>query len=66
MTYSWVFAPGSFLSLVWKQSLSNSSTITDLNYVQNINELSQLPAINSLSIKILYFLNYANMTKFIR
>jgi hypothetical protein len=66
MTYSWVFAPGSFLSLVWKQSLSNSSTITDLNYVQNINELSQLPAVSSLSIKILYFLNYANITKFIR
>ncbi|MFK8037337.1 MAG: DUF5916 domain-containing protein [Crocinitomicaceae bacterium] len=61
MTYSWVFAPGSFLNIVWKQSLSNTNTKTTLNYFSNVNDLTQSPAFNSISLKLLYYLSYASL-----
>lgn len=58
MTYSWVFAPGSFLNIVWKQGVFNSNANTTLNYFENLNDLSQLPALNSVSVKLLYYISY--------
>ncbi len=66
MTYSWVFAPGSFLNIVWKQSLSSSNINTSLDYFSNISDLSQSPAFNSISIKLLYFLSYTDIKSFKR
>ncbi len=66
MTYSWVIAPGSFLNLVWKQSLSNSNINTSLDYFGNVSDLVQEPALNSISVKLLYFLSYNNLKNFKR
>ena len=66
MTYSWVFAPGSFLNIVWKQALSTSNINTSLNYFTNISDLSRTPAFNSLSVKLLYYLSYSKIKSIIR
>jgi hypothetical protein len=63
MVYRWVFAPGSELSLVWKNSLFSSSNIVDINYFENTNNLSELPATNGFSFKLLYFLDYNTVFK---
>ena len=58
MAYRWVFAPGSELSLVWKNSIFASSEIIQQNYFQNINSLVGIPAANSISLKLLYYIDY--------
>lgn len=57
MVYSWQFAPGSFLTVVWKnfsQSFSNNTEVTGFTTYTD-----QLLAdqVNSLSLKVIYFLN---------
>ena len=61
MVYKWVFAPGSELSLVWKNSLFSSTNEIDFTYFENTKSLTDLPATNSLSFKLLYYFDYANL-----
>ncbi|MFK8045255.1 MAG: DUF5916 domain-containing protein [Crocinitomicaceae bacterium] len=61
MTYSWVIAPGSFLNIVYKQALTSSNANTSLNYFNNISNLSESPAFNSISVKLLYYLSYSSI-----
>ncbi len=56
--YRWIFSQGSELSLVWKNSIFSSSDQVRLNYFQNLETLGQNPATNSLSLKILFFIDY--------
>ncbi len=58
MAYRWVFAPGSELSLVWKNSIFDFSQNVTQNYFENVNTLSGLPATNSISLKLLYYIDY--------
>lgn len=58
MAYRWVFAPGSELSLVWKNSIFNYSQDVALNYFENVGTMAGLPATNSISLKILYYIDY--------
>lgn len=63
MVYLWRFAPGSDISIVWKNEIGKSNRIVDLNYFQNINTLAGEPQSNSFSIKVLYYLDYINFAK---
>lgn len=58
MVFSWFFAPGSTLSVVWKNSIFDVNDKIDINYLQNTNDLFSLGATNSISIKVLYYLDY--------
>ncbi len=58
MVYRWVFAPGSEMTLVWKNSIFASSGSTNESYFQNVNNLIEFPATNSLSLKILYYIDF--------
>ncbi len=58
MVYRWVFAPGSELRFVWKNSIFSSSGDATTTYFENIEELANFPATNSLSLKILYYIDY--------
>jgi len=63
MVYTWVFAPGSELNLVWKQAILSSDThITD-NYFTNLENTLSMPQTNSFSFKILYYLDYLYLKK---
>lgn len=65
--YRWRFAPGSDIFIVWKNNTSRfDSTFENIsyNYRDSVNRLfGDIPTNNSLSIKILYFLDYLNFQK---
>jgi len=63
MSYKWVFAPGSQLSLVWKNSIFSSTNDINFTYIENTQELANSLATNSLSFKLLYYLDYATIFK---
>ena len=55
---TWNFAPGSQLSLVWKNASENRSDTLIRNYFDNVDYLFNQPQVNSLSLKILYYLDH--------
>lgn len=65
LVYNWVFQPGSLISIVWKNSILTNSFDTSPDYFQNINNTFESPALNSISIRVLYFLNYHSLKKLI-
>lgn len=63
MVYRWVFAPGSELRLVWKNSIFNSSEVVSTTYADNLQNLVNFPATNSLSLKVLYYIDFWETTQ---
>jgi hypothetical protein len=67
MIYSWNFAPGSFLKVVWKNSIQERESIVDNNFshfFENFQNTMQSSGMqNSLSIKISYYLDYKYLLK---
>jgi hypothetical protein len=63
MVYTWRFAPGSEMTLVWKNALYDSSSEIIHSYSENIQNMFDSPMLNSLSIKILYYLDYQSLRK---
>lgn len=61
--FVWYFAPGSELSIVWKNSINayNNSMIT--NYFDNLDVTFRTPQANSFSIRVLYYLDYQYIKK---
>jgi len=58
MMYTWRFAPGSELSLVWKNSLDNEITDVSESYFKNVDRMAGLGHGNSLSFRVLYYIDY--------
>jgi len=58
MVYRWVFAPGSEINFVWKNSIFSFDGIVGENYFENVNSMIQNPATNGLSFKLIYFIDY--------
>lgn len=63
MVYTWRFAPGSELSLVWKNAIASSGSVIINNPFDNLHDLLGMPQSNSISLKILYYLDYQNFKK---
>ena len=61
--YTLQFAPGSFINIVWKNSIYTNGNDTDLNYFKNFNKTLSSDQLNSLSFKILYYFDYANLKR---
>ncbi len=57
LAYRWIFAPGSELSLVWKNSINEDSNEIDMHYFKNLNHTLGLPQTNSFSLRVLYYLD---------
>lgn len=58
MVYRWRFAPGSDIFIVWKNSIFNSGEDADIGFGKNLDELWTAPQSNSLSLKVVYYLDY--------
>ncbi len=58
LVYQWNFAPGSVLSVVWKNSIDYHSGTIDYNYLTNVGNVLDAPQINSLSFKLLFYIDY--------
>jgi hypothetical protein len=67
LMYSWNFAPGSFLNIVWKNNIYESEDISKNNFYgffENLgNTLNSNAVQNSFSIKISYYLDYKYLLK---
>ncbi len=70
MVYTWQFAPGSFVNLIWKNNISKFEngleSIQDENYMMNVGKTFRTPQTNGLTLKVIYFLDYANMKKWLK
>jgi len=64
MVYNWNFAPGSELSLVWKNAISLFGDEVIYNPFQNFRDTFDSPQTNSISLKVLYYLDYLNLKKY--
>ena len=60
---SWWFAPGSQLSLVWKNGIDNDTDVLKRNWFDNVNDSFSLSQENSLSLKVVYYLDYLYLKK---
>jgi len=63
MVYSWRFAPGSEINIVWKNAIGTFNNTVVTNYFKNIDNTLSAPQNNSISFKILYFLDYLQLRK---
>jgi hypothetical protein len=65
LVYTWRFAPGSDLLLVYKNGIGHfdAGRNVDHNYGHNVSQLRGFEGTNNFSLKILYFLDYGRMKK---
>jgi hypothetical protein len=63
MIFSWIFMPGSSLSLAWKNETLHEESIIRKNYFENLDRTLENPQRNNISLKILYYIDYQNITK---
>ncbi|MCA1756190.1 MAG: carbohydrate binding family 9 domain-containing protein [Bacteroidales bacterium] len=63
MVYTWRFAPGSELSVVWKNSIYAGADRIYYELGENLTHLFDSDKMNSISLKVLYYLDYQNLKK---
>ena len=63
MVYTYVFAPASEISIVWKNSIAGDEDFVRSDYVSNVDTLGNLPQNNSISVRVLYFIDYSMLMK---
>jgi hypothetical protein len=63
MVYSWRFAPGSEVNIVWKNAIGTSEKEISKSYFQNLNYTLGSAQNNNLSFKILYYIDYLQLRK---
>lgn len=69
MVYTWQFAPGSFLNLIWKNNVSKYDQGINVmhgdHYFNNFAQTLDAPQTNNLTLKIIYFIDYqSSVNKF--
>jgi hypothetical protein len=57
LIYIWNFAPGSQLSVMWKNAISTEDNDITTGVFRNLEQMFASPASNSFSIRILYYLD---------
>ena len=65
LVYSWQFAPGSQLSLVYKNAIENDAVgiVGFPSYDQNLKRVINDPQTNSISLRMLYYFDYMYLKK---
>lgn len=66
MVYRWRFAPGSDIFFIWKNAISdfsNNPQVIQTSYTSALGRLSDVNENNSLSLKLVYFLDYATLAR---
>jgi hypothetical protein len=63
MTYTWQFAPGSFINIVWKNSVYDFKQMVEKNYLKNLGNTIEADQNNNISLKVIYFLDYLQLKK---
>lgn len=63
MIFRWIFAPGSELTLAWKNAIYCSGDIVNPRYFENLGNTWESEQTNSISLKVLYYLDYNYLRK---
>ncbi|WP_372770032.1 DUF5916 domain-containing protein [Lutibacter sp.] len=58
LSYSWEFAPGSQLVALYRNSIFNEDDLSHLKFGKNLDNLSNEPITNNISLKFIYYLDY--------
>lgn len=61
LTYSWQFAPGSFLTAQYRNRIANFTTDGTQPFNDSLDELFSNPNGNTFSLKMVYFIDYNNI-----
>ncbi len=65
MVYTWEFAPGSFLNIVWKDAAQNFTDDVQKQYFKNLGDTITGDSNNNFSLKVIYFLDYLTLKRHI-
>ncbi|HEY0055178.1 MAG TPA: DUF5916 domain-containing protein [Pedobacter sp.] len=63
MTYTWQFAPGSELNITYKNLEESNGNTLYRSYGRNFETTLNSPQNNSLSVKVLYYIDYLDIKK---
>ncbi len=63
LVYTWRFAPGSDLIIVWKNNVLDGGDLLVDNYFDNLKKVPYLPQSNTISVKAIYYLDYLKFKK---
>lgn len=63
LVFNWEFAPGSNLSVVWKNSILHEDQFIIDNFFDNLNQTLESDQLNQISVKIFYYLDYQSVFK---
>jgi hypothetical protein len=66
LNFRWRFSPGSDIIINWKNNISGATRdklfdYTTLSYRDGLNRLSDLPQTNSISVRVVYYLDYLTL-----
>lgn len=66
MEYNWQFSPGSEIRAIWKRSIGTNDTNTSLDFLDNFNNTFGSPNFDTITIRLVYFIDYLNARNFFR
>ena len=66
LVYRWVFLPGSEINVVWKNSIFTSDDKVAENYFYNLRSTFNNGPTNSVSVKVIYWLDYDSIRKLVK
>ena len=61
LNYTWQFAPGSQLTAFYRNSIYGNGEDSQLNFIENIDELFNQPKQHLFSLRLVYFIDYNNI-----
>lgn len=61
--YTWFFAPGSEMNVVWKQAIYQFGDYVYPNYGDDLEAVFNSPVGNNFSVKVIYYLDYLYLRK---
>lgn len=61
--YKWIFRPGSELIFAWKYAIVHEDNRVSTDLLSDFRNTAELPFSNSLSIRMIYFLDYRMLSK---
>jgi hypothetical protein len=63
LLFSWQFAPGSSMSIMWKNNITGEDQVVKHSYFENFNKTLDFPQSNLVSLRVLYYLDYQYLKK---
>ena len=63
LKYSWWFAPGSELVILYRNSAANVDNYVGDSYIRNLQGTFDAPVQNNISLRLTYFLDYNMVTR---